>query len=247
MLIFFAAMSLTPLPTGVAADKWLWLAAAFSAVAWALAAAECEGQVPQALAMGAKAAVIAALMLTSSFVLGGSSNDGYGHRNTALREARLVLEQQGSESFRYFTLHLGAARFELARRVLAPSIDTGLPWVSATALNGTGFVTIDELPLAVPAGLAALRGVLDQAETLHIRWVICGDSRATEALKLAGFDLRSAWKGDLTLWERLQVTPLEPPVMPSDSSSLLWAVVPLASTLAGAIALLAMRKRALVS
>ncbi len=247
VLIFFAAMSLAPLPTGVAADKWLWLAAAFSAVAWALAATERERQVPQALFMGAKAAVIAALMLTSSFVLGGSSNDGYGHRNTALREARLVLEQHGSELFRYFTLHIGAARFELARRVLSPSIDTGLPWVSATALKGTDFVTIDELPLSVPAGLAALRRVLEKAEALHIRWVLCGDSRATEALKLAGFDLRSAWKGDLTLWERSQVTPLEPPVMPSDSRSLLWAVVPLASTLVGAIALLARRKRALVS
>ena len=236
-LIALAAMSLTHAPIGVAGDKWLWLAAAFSPVGWALASERgAREMTPRQLSSSGLLCVLT-LLVISSYVLGGSSNDGYGHRNTALREARLVLEQPGSESYRYLTLDVGAARFELARRVRAPSLDTGLPWVAASALEGTGFVNIDELPLAQPAGVAALTRVLARADELHLRWVLCGDSKATPVLKAQGFELRSAWKGDLTLWERATVSALGPPTPPPDSRSWVWAFMPLTTlALAGAFA-----------
>jgi hypothetical protein len=173
--------------------------------------------------------------------LGGSSNDGYGHRNTSLKEARMVLEQPGSEAFRYFTLRVGASRFELSRRVRSPSLDSGLPWVAASALQGTGFTTIDELPLGDERGLAALDLVLSKAEPLHLRWVLCADSRATESLQHRGFALRSAWKGDLTLWERPSVTPLDEPVASENAQAWWWAIVPMSSLALGLV--LAPRQR----
>ncbi len=239
VLIALAVLSVTHVMPGVAADKWLWLAAAFSATGWALVSTT---SVPPTLNARAGLVAVLGLLLTSSMVLGGSNNDGYGHRNNALREARIALEQPGSESFRYLTLHVGAARFELARRVRAPSLDTGLPWVAASSLKGTGFVNLDELPLGDARGQAALDQVLAQADVLHLRWVITADSRATRLLQSRGFDLRSAWKGDLTLWERPSVTPLEPPVAPPNSTSWPWAVMPLSSTALG-LALFSWRRK----
>lgn len=239
VLLTLALLSLTHVMPGVAADKWLWLATAFSATGWALVSTTSAS--PTLSARVGLAAVLA-LLLTSSMVLGGSNNDGYGHRNNALREARAALEQPGSESFRYLTLHVGAARFELARRVRAPSLDTGLPWVAASSLKGTGFVNLDELPLGDPRGQAALDQVLAQADALHLRWVIAADSRATRLLQSRGFDLRSAWKGDLTLWERASATALMAPVAPPNSTSWPWAVTPLSSMAVG-LALFSWRRK----
>ena len=234
-VVGLAGLSLTHLSIGVAADKWLWLAAAFSPALWALAAMHGGEQAPPRTVAAAATVSMLALGIASSYVLGGSSNDGYGHRNTALREARMVLEQPGSEAFRYVTLNVGAARFELSRRVRAPSLDSGLPWVAASALSGTRYLNIDELPLGEASGLAALDGVLSKADSLHLRWVLCGDSRATNGLKARGFELRSAWKGDLTLWERPGATALSPPTDPPDSRSLAWAVLPMASLALGLV------------
>ncbi len=244
LIIGLGALALSRVPLGVASDKWLWLAVLFAQVAWGTALAEPGGLPRPELMSKVSAVVFSVLLLTCAYVLGGSNNDNYGHRNTALREARLVLEPPNAESFRYVTLHLGAARFELARRVSATSLDTGLPWVAATALRGTPFVNIDELPLGTPEGLAALDQVLANADEWHLRWVLCGDSRATEVLQRRGFDLRSAWKGDLTLWERLSVKAAGPAPVPAGSTSLPWAVVPLTCLFGAAALSVPWRRRA---
>lgn len=233
LLVALTAMSALHLSVGIASDKWLWFAAVFAPVAWALMGSQGQPLASQSVLVRALVAAVFISLSLSSYFLGGRDNDQYGHRNTALREARLVLEQPGSELFRYLTLRVGAARFELARRVRAPSADSGLPWVASSALRGTEFVNIDELPLGQPRGLAALDVVLAQAESLHVRWVLCGDSRATKTLQKAGFELRSAWKGDLTLWERPSVLPLAAPTTPAHSSSWAWAIIPLSSLAVG--------------
>lgn len=136
------------------------------------------------------------LALLSAWAPGHPWQTSAGVRRTALAEARVVLEKPEARQFSYLTFGLGSARFELARKVQAQAEES---------LGGPD--AVDEWNLSDAATrerfTSALTGVGQS-----VRWVLSADERANAALEATGFALRAAWRGELTLWERVAARPL---------------------------------------
>lgn len=120
-------------------------------------------------------------------------------RRAALRELEWALANvPEGERYRFVTVGLGPEWIELSRRVRPGSIDG--------ALEGA-LPTLDRLELPDPAASRALRERLE-APAAAVRWVVTGRPGAEPLLEPLGFTAVSAWRGNVTLWERASTAPL---------------------------------------
>ena len=152
------------------------------------------------------------------------------HYREATRELIKFFNQEEYAGFRYLTLGLGNERLELSRHGVVETIDGGMPWLRvASGLEATPFYSYDDLPLDDPLARHVLKNILQQSDTLGLRFVVNLKEQAVPFLESAGFRMRNAWKGGVVVWERINLpqkvkndVPLAEPIW-----RLLWGFLPL--------------------
>lgn len=192
-----AALSLlVGLLADVAPAQVTSLAALTVAAALALLAVALEDLPP-----GGSGLAVAGLV----FALGAGALGWYRAQDTrgkrqALKELEWALANvEGGERFRFVTLGVGPEWIELSRRVRPDSLDG--------ALEG-GLPSWDRVDLSQPSAVEPLLARLTDASA-SVRWVVTGRPDAAPLLTPLGFSAVSAWRGNVTLWERASTAPLD--------------------------------------
>ncbi len=170
------------------------------------------------------AAVVFAL---TAATLGWYRNADTRSRRSALRDVEWVLANApDGERFRFVSLGVGREWLELSRRVRPRAIDGALDWLVP---SWDGLRPDDAVARARLA-----EAVADPARAL--RWAIVGAQGWDETLSGLGFRNVGAWRGNVTLWQRDQASPMPPTGAPWQRAP--WPVVVL-GPLVGLLALVA--------
>lgn len=157
------------------------------------------------------------------------------------------LNRDGHDKYSYITLGFGNKLSRLAMETDAPSEDG--EWYSGRMLPeltkyGAGALTSSKY---FPAGLDALRAILNNADHYGLKWVLVRDHYYDPLLAFAGWrPVDTLEDKTIAVWGKDGVPPAQPvnaPQMPPHWQGLMWGILPFGSSLLAILVVLIPERR----